>query len=437
MKPLVAIIGRPNVGKSTLFNRILDKRYAIVEDTPGVTRDRNFGQAEWCGKFFTLIDTGGYTTSKHVVDSAILEQTLMALEEADILVFVTDFQTGLTDVDLEIARRLKKNLIHKPLIHVINKVDNFKMQLEAENQRMLGLGEPFFISAIDGSGVAEALDKIIEFFPDQSGHDDDDDNTVKLAIIGRPNAGKSSFVNAILGQNRQIVSEIPGTTRDAIDSTFTRNKQDYTIIDTAGLRRKARIKDNIELFSTLRTEKAIERADIAIVLVDAEQGLEHQDLRILNLAIEKKRGIVLAVNKWDLIEKDSKTAIAFEKQLRENLKNLSYIPIIFISALSKQRIFKTIDMCQEIWHVRRNEIDTSKLNALLLNDIRRTPPSSKSGKEIKIKYITQLSTQPPLFGFFCNNPHLIQDHYKRFLERKLREHFGFEGTPIELKFRKK
>jgi GTP-binding protein len=437
MKPLVAIIGRPNVGKSTLFNRILNKRYAIVEDTPGVTRDRNFGEAEWCGKFFTLIDTGGYTTSKNVVDSAILEQTLIALEEADILIFMTDFQTGLTTVDLEIARRLKKTLNHKPIIHVINKVDNIKLQMEAERQRTLGLGEPFFISAMDGSGVAEVLDYVLELFPEQALIDQEEEESIKLAIIGRPNAGKSSFVNAILGHNRQIVSEMPGTTRDAVDTQFTRNKQLYTIIDTAGLRRKARIKDNIELFSTLRTEKAIERADIAIILIDAEQGIEHQDMRIINLAVEKKRGIVLAVNKWDLIEKDAKTAKKFEEDLRDNLKNLSYVPIIFISALTRQRIYKTIDLCSEIWQTRRQEISTSKLNAALQEAIRRTPPSSKSGKEIKIKYITQLSTEPPLFGFFCNNPQLLQDHYKRFLERKLRESFGFLGTPIELKFRKK
>lgn len=437
MKPLVAIIGRPNVGKSTLFNRILNKRYAIVEDTPGVTRDRNFGEAEWCAKFFTLVDTGGYTTSKDLVDSAILEQTLIALEEADILIFLTDLQTGLTDVDLEIARRLKKTLSHKPIIHVINKVDNFKLHAEAESHRALGLGEPFFISAQDGSGVAEVLDRVLEVFPEAALIDQQEDESIKLAIIGRPNAGKSSFVNAILGQNRQIVSDIPGTTRDAVDSQFTRNQQLYTLIDTAGLRRKTRIKDNIELYSTLRTEKAIERADIAVILVDAEQGIEHQDMRIINLAVEKKRGVILAVNKWDLIEKDAKTAKQFEKDLRENLKNMGFIPIIFISALTKQRIYKTIDLCHEIWQTRRMEINTSKLNALLLDDIRRTPPSSKSGQEIKIKYITQLSTEPPLFGFFCNNPHLIQDHYKRFLERKIREHFGFQGTPVEMKFRKK
>jgi len=435
MKPTVAIVGRPNVGKSTLFNRILNKRVAIVDDMPGVTRDRNFSEGEWCGKTFNLIDTGGYSRTGDTFSAAVLEQTLVALEDAHILVLVVDLRTGITDLDLEITELLRKQAEEKVVFLAVNKVDNDRMESDAQLFRKLGLGEPFFIAALDGRGVADLLDAIIAHIPEEA--EEELDDTVKLTVIGRPNVGKSSFVNAILGQNRQIVTNIPGTTRDAIDSRFRRNGQEFTLIDTAGLRRKAKVDDNIELFSTIRTGKAIERCDVAIVLLDATQGLENQDLKVINAAAQKKRGMIIAVNKWDLIEKDDKTAIAYEKRLREELKNLAYVPLLFISALTKQRIYKAIDLAYQVWQNRRVKIDTSRLNDVMLNEIKRTPPSSKSGKEIKIKYLTQLSTEPPLIGFFAGNPQLIEAHYKRFLERKLREHFGFEGTPIELKFRKK
>ncbi|ACF13789.1 small GTP-binding protein [Chloroherpeton thalassium ATCC 35110] len=435
MKPTVAIVGRPNVGKSTLFNRILNKRVAIVDDVPGVTRDRNFSEAEWCGKQFSLIDTGGYSRTGDTFSAAVLEQSLIALQEANIIILVVDLRTGITDIDLEITELLRKQASEKTVFLAVNKVDNNLMESDAQLFRKLGLSEPYFVSALDGRGVAELLDAVIAHIPEDDAPESDD--TVKLTVIGRPNVGKSSFVNAILGQNRQIVTDIPGTTRDAVDSRFKRNGQDFLLIDTAGLRRKAKVDDNIELFSALRTEKAIERCDVAIILLDATQGLENQDLKVINAAAQKKRGMVIAVNKWDLIEKDDKTAIAYEKRLREELRNLSYVPLLFISALTKQRIYKAIDIAYQVWQNRRMKIDTSRLNNLMLNDIKRTPPSSKSGKEIKIKYLTQLATEPPLFGLFAGNPQLIEEHYKRFLERKLREHFGFEGTPIELKFRRK
>ncbi|NTW49060.1 MAG: ribosome biogenesis GTPase Der [Chlorobiales bacterium] len=437
MRPIVAIVGRPNVGKSTLFNRILNRRYAIVDDTPGVTRDRNFGEAEWCGKEFSVIDTGGYTKPDDQISVAVLEQTLLALGDASVVIFVTDLRSGIADLDQEVAQILRKQINHKKIFHVVNKVDNESLKSEAQEFRRIGLGEPYFISAQDGTGVADLLDDITAAFPSKRSEESDEDNRIKLAVIGRPNVGKSSFVNAILGENRQIVTSIPGTTRDAVDTEFKRNDKDFLLIDTAGLRKRARVKDNIELFSVLRTEKAIERADVAIILLDATLGIENQDLKVINAAASKKRGMVIAVNKWDLVEKDSKTAYEYEATLRDHLKNMSYVPVIFISAMNKQRIFKAIDLAYEVWQNRRKRIDTSLLNDLILKEVKINPPASKTGKEIKIKYITQLSIEPPLFGFFTSNPQMIVEHYKRFLERKLREHFGFEGTPIELKFRQK
>ncbi|NTV47626.1 MAG: ribosome biogenesis GTPase Der, partial [Chlorobiales bacterium] len=321
MRPIVAIVGRPNVGKSTLFNRILNRRYAIVDDTPGVTRDRNFGEAEWCGKEFSVIDTGGYTKPDDKISEAVLEQTLVALADASVIIFVTDLRSGITDLDQEVAEILRKQSNQKKIFHVVNKVDNEALKSEAHEFRRIGLGDPYFISAQDGAGVADLLDDITESFPTKRTDEEDEDNRIKLTVIGRPNVGKSSFVNAILGENRQIVTNVPGTTRDAVDTEFKRNGVDFLLIDTAGLRKRARIKDNIELFSTLRTEKAIERADVAIILLDATLGIESQDLKVINAAASKKRGMVVAVNKWDLIEKDSKTAFEYEANLRDRLKN--------------------------------------------------------------------------------------------------------------------
>ncbi len=437
MKPIVAIVGRPNVGKSTLFNRMVSKRHAIVHDMPGVTRDRNYLDAEWNGKAFSLIDTGGYTTAEDRISKAVLEQVFLSIEEAHAIIFVVDVKSGITDIDTVVAEHLRKALDHKKIFFTINKVESEKDRLDAEAFRRLGLGEPYLVSALSGDGVAELLDAVVAALPEAKPTDETDANTVKLAVVGRPNVGKSSFVNAVLGQNRQIVTEIAGTTRDAIDTEFYRNHQRFLLIDTAGLRRKARVEDNIEFFSTVRTEKAIERADVALAIIDASQGLEKQDLRIINDAVEKKRGIVVVVNKWDLVEKDSKTADEFTKAIHTRLGSLNYIPIVFVSALTKQRVFKVIDTAYNVWQVRRNRLSTSDLNKALLPEIERNTPWTKSGKEVKIKYISQLSTEPPLIAFFGSNTKQIEDSYKKFLERKIREHFGFQGTPIELQFRLK
>jgi GTP-binding protein len=437
MKPIVAIVGRPNVGKSTLFNRIVSKRHAIVHDMPGVTRDRNYLDAEWNGKAFSLIDTGGYTTAEDRISKAVLEQVFLSIEEAHAIIFVVDVKSGITDIDAVVAEHLRKVLERKKIFLTINKVEHDKDRLDAEAFRKLGLGELNLVSALSGDGVAELLDGVVASLPAAQLTEEGDANTVKLAVVGRPNVGKSSFVNAVLGENRQIVTEIPGTTRDAIDTEFYRNHQRFLLIDTAGLRRKARVEDNIEFFSNMRTEKAIERADVAVAMIDAVQGLEKQDLRIINNAVEKKRGIVIAVNKWDLVAKDSRTADEFTKAIYARLGSLNYIPIVFISALTKQRVFKLIDTATEVWKVRRNRLSTSELNKALLPEIERNTPWTKSGKEVKIKYISQLSTEPPLIAFFGSNTKQIEDSYKKFLERKIREHFGFQGTPIELQFRLK
>lgn len=437
MKPIVAIVGRPNVGKSTLFNRMVSKRHAIVHDMPGVTRDRNYLDAEWNGKAFSLIDTGGYTTAEDRISKAVLEQVFLSIEEAHAIVFVVDVKSGITDIDAVVAEHLRKVLNRKKIFFTINKVETDKDRLDAEAFRKMGLGEPYLVSALSGDGVAELLDAVVAALPEAKPTDETDANTVKLAVVGRPNVGKSSFVNAVLGQNRQIVTEIAGTTRDAIDTEFYRNHQRFLLIDTAGLRRKARVEDNIEFFSTVRTEKAIERADVVIAMLDASQGLEKQDLRIINDAVEKKRGVVIAVNKWDLVEKDSKTANEFTKAIHTRLGSLNYIPIVFVSALTKQRVFKVIDVAHDVWKVRRTRLSTSDLNKALLPEIERNTPWTKSGKEVKIKYISQLATEPPLIAFFGSNTKQLEEPYKKFLERKIREHFGFKGTPIELQFRLK
>lgn len=437
MKPVIAIVGRPNVGKSTLFNRIVGRRHAIVDDQPGVTRDRNELETEWCGRSFVLVDTGGYTTADDVISKAVLSQVLRAIAEADAIIFVCDVRAGITDVDYEVAEVLRKQAVGKTVLLAVNKVDSDLLRPEAEAFRKLGLGEPYFIAGEQGLGVAELLDAAAQALPPSSSPVQSDVNAVKLAVVGRPNVGKSSFVNAVLGEERQIVTEIAGTTRDAIDSSFRRNGQSFILIDTAGLRKRAKVEEDVEFFSTTRTEKALERADVAIVLIDAVQGMERQDLRIIHLALERKCGVLVAINKWDLIEKDAYTAHAFTQAITQRLKNLSYLPVLTISAATKQRVFKAIDVAKEIWDERRRRIDTSVLNRVLLPEIQRTPPWSKSGKEIKVKYITQLAIEPPLFAFYASNAKLVEESYKKFVERLIRDKFGFKGVPIELQFRQK
>jgi GTP-binding protein len=437
MKPLIALVGRPNVGKSTLFNRILRQKSAIVDPAPGVTRDRHIMPGEWQGKQFLLMDTGGYCMEGDAISMAMLEQTMTAIRDADCVVFLTDVRSGLTYDDLEISRLLQRHFREKQIFFAVNKVESPQLAIDAESFVSTGFTRPYFLSARDGSGVADMLDDILATLPEQEENGDDEDPAIKLAVVGRPNVGKSSFVNALLGTNRQIVSDIPGTTRDAIDSRFTRKQQEFVLIDTAGLRKRTKIDAGIEFYSSLRTEKAIERCNVAVVLLDARAGIEKQDLKIINMAGERKKGLLLLVNKWDLIEKDSKTSKIYEDTLRSHMGNLSWIPVLFISAMTKKNLYRAIDTAGEISRNRSQKISTSALNRFLEEALAAKHPSTKSGRELKIKYMTQIDAPWPVFAFFCNNPELVQSNFRKFLEKKLREQFSLEGVPVSLRFMQK
>lgn len=431
---LVAIVGRPSVGKSTLFNRIIGQRSAIVHDVPGVTRDRHYADADWAGRTFSIVDTGGYIpSSEEVIDAAIREQAEVAIEEADVVMFVVDGETGLMPADVEIANVLRK--AGKKVLLIVNKIDSEKREPALGEFFKLGLGDPISASALLGRKIGDLLDVVTADF--QPGETRDTDPRLKIAIIGKPNVGKSSLVNAMLQQERNIVTDIPGTTRDPIDSTLKYHGEEIILIDTAGLRRKSRIKESVEFFSTVRTLKSVERCDVAVVILDAQQGLEHQDLRIIETVVEHKRAVVIAVNKWDLIEKDATTARSLEKALKEKLRIYDFIPIIFISALVKQRIYKVIELAKMVNAEQNKRIATSELNERLRTDIELFPPRSRSGKEIKVNYITQVNSKPPVFAFFCNEPNLIDDNYRRYLENKIRGHFVFSGVPVVLSFKRK
>jgi GTP-binding protein len=438
MKPLIALVGRPNVGKSTLFNRILRQRTAIVDSTPGVTRDRHIAEGEWQGKPFLLMDTGGYNTADtDLISSAMLEQTLTAIRDADIVVFLTDVRSGLTYDDLELAKLLQRNFTQKPVFFTVNKVESPTLSIEAESFISTGFTRPYLISAKDGAGVADLLDDLLEALPSLETGGEEHDSAIRIAVVGRPNVGKSSFVNALLGSNRLIVSNIPGTTRDAIDSRFIRNRNEFVLIDTAGLRKRTKIDAGIEYYSSLRTEKAIERCDVALVLLDADAGLEKQDMKIINMALERKKGVLLLVNKWDLIEKDSKTSKLYEENLRSCMGNLSFVPVIFVSALTKKNLYRAIDTARDISLSLKRKTSTSQLNRFLEEALSLKHPSTKSGRELKIKYMTQIDAPWPIFAFFCNDPELVQDNFRRFLEKKLREQFPLEGVPVSLRFLRK
>lgn len=431
---LVAIVGRPNVGKSTLFNRLVGKREAIIEDTPGVTRDRIYGKSEWNGKKFEVIDTGGFIPgSEDNMEKAIREQAMIAIEEADYIIFVVDAKDGITRFDTDIANILRR--AKKRVTLVVNKCDNHKIDSMAYEFYELGIGEPFSISAINGRSTGDFLDHLVDNM--DFSQEDDDDERLKIAFVGRPNAGKSSLTNALLGYDRNIVDAVPGTTRDAIDSVLKYNSHEIVLIDTAGLRKRTSIKDNIERWSAVRSQRAIERCDIGVVIIDVNRGIEDQDKKIINYLHEARKGIIIVFNKWDAIDKDSKTLDEITRKVREEMKTFSYVPILFISATERTRIFKVIDTSIEIDQNRKTRIKTNVLNKTILPELEKTPPPSVRGYDLRINYIVQTGTEPPVIALFLNHPTLLPDSYKRFIEKRVRESFGFEGTPISLVFRKK
>ncbi|WP_026947830.1 ribosome biogenesis GTPase Der [Algoriphagus marincola] len=437
MANIVAIVGRPNVGKSTLFNRLVEERKAIEDNVSGVTRDRHYGHAQWNGKFFSVIDTGGYVTgSDDVYEAEIRKQVKLAVEEADVILFVTDCHDGLTDLDKEFANELRDS--KKPIYIVANKADNLEKAFMANEFYALGISdfEIFPIAATSGSGTGELLDRVVEHFEDE-GVEDPDAGIPKISILGRPNVGKSSFLNALLGKERSIVTDEAGTTRDAIHTRYKLFGQDFIITDTAGIRKKAKVKEDIEFYSVMRSLRTLEDSDVVIVMVDASRGLESQDVNLISLAIKNNKGIMIMVNKWDLIEKDHKTMNKIKDEMMERLGEHKWIPIIFTSVVEKQRIFQAIELAVKVYENKNRRIATSKLNDVMLPEIEHYPPPAWKGKYIKIKYVTQLPTKNPVFAFFCNLPQYIKNPYTRYLENRLRENFEFDGVPVKILYKNK
>jgi len=434
MGSIVAIVGRPNVGKSTFFNRLIQRREAIVDAVSGVTRDRHYGKSEWNGKEFTLIDTGGYVVgSDDIFEAQIDKQVELAIDEADAIIFMVDVESGVTGLDEEVAKLLRK--VKKPIFLAINKVDNSKRNADAVEFYALGLGEYYTIASINGSGTGELLDDLIKALPEKE--EKIEDNLPRFAVVGRPNAGKSSFINALIGEDRYIVTDIAGTTRDAIDTKYNRFGFEFNLVDTAGIRRKTKVKEDLEFYSVMRSVRAIEYCDVAILVVDATRGFEGQDQNIFWLAVKNKKGVVILVNKWDLVEKDTQTTKQFEANIRKEIAPFTDVPILFISALTKQRIFKAIETAVDVFKNRQHRIPTSKLNETMLEIINQNPPPANKGKFVKIKYCMQLPTPTPQFAFFANLPQYVKEAYKRFLENKMREIYNFHGVPIIIYFRKK
>ena len=434
MAGIVAIVGRPNVGKSTLFNRLVGARAAIVDEQAGVTRDRIYGKSEWNGREFSVIDTGGYVHgSDDIFESQIRRQAELAIQEADLLFFVVDVVTGITDLDMAVAQLLRQS--KKPTILVVNKVDNHLRVSDAYEFYKLGLGDPYQISAINGSGTGEILDAMIKLLPERE--EDTKDQLPKFTIVGRPNVGKSSIVNALLGEERNIVTPIAGTTRDSIDTRFNQFGLDFLLVDTAGLRKRGKVDEDLEYYSVIRAIRAIEESDVCILVIDATRGLEGQDQTILDTILKNKKGVVIVVNKWDLIEKDTHTSEEFEKEIRRTIAPFNDVPIYFTSAITKQRILKMLEGAMQVYKNRSKRIATSVLNEQMLGVIEKTPPPAYKGKYVRIKYVTQLPTPWPAFAFFANLPQYVRAPYKRFLENKLREFFDFQGVPIQVFIRQK
>jgi len=434
MGNIVAIVGRPNVGKSTLFNRLVQRREAIVDAVSGVTRDRHYGKTDWNGREFSIIDTGGYVVgSDDIFEAEIDKQVELAIDEADAIIFMVDVEAGVTGMDEEVAHLLRQ--VKKPVFLVINKVDNSSRESNAVEFYALGLGEYYTIASINGSGTGELLDAIVEALPETE--EETIDELPRFAVVGRPNAGKSSFINALIGEDRYIVTDIAGTTRDSNDTKYNRFGFDFNLVDTAGIRKKSKVKDDLEFYSVMRSVRAIEHSDVCILIIDATRGFEGQDQNIFWLAEKNKKGIVILVNKWDLVEKDTHTTKSFEAKIRQEIAPFTDVPIIFISALTKQRIFKAIETAVEVFENRKKKIATSKLNETMLEIIKQNSPPAYKGKFVKIKYCMQLPTPTPQFVFFANLPQYIRDPYKRYIENKLREIYDFTGVPIVIYFRKK
>ncbi|WP_121964172.1 ribosome biogenesis GTPase Der [Myroides sp. N17-2] len=436
MSSIVAIVGRPNVGKSTFFNRLIQRRDAIVDSVSGVTRDRNYGKSEWNGREFSVIDTGGYVKgSDDVFEGEIRHQVTLAIEEADVIIFVVDVEEGITPMDAEVARLLRKET--KPVLVAVNKVDSSKRMDDTYEFYNLGLGEVFPIASISGSGTGDLLDEVIKALPPEEENIADEEELPRFCVVGRPNAGKSSFINALIGEDRYIVTDIAGTTRDAIDTRFTQFGFDFNLVDTAGIRRKAKVKEDLEFYSVMRSVRAIEHSDVCILMIDATRGFEGQDQSIFWLAEKNRKGIVILVNKWDLVDKDTMTAKQYEDRIREEIAPFTDVPIIFTSTITKQRLLKALETAVEVYQNRKARISTSKFNEAMLPVVEHTPPPAIKGKYIKVKYCMQLPTPTPQFVFFANLPQYIKDPYKRYIENKLREMYNFSGVPIEIYFRQK
>lgn len=434
MRTMVAIVGRPNVGKSTLFNRLIKRREAIVDAISGVTRDRHYGQSDWNGKFFSVIDTGGYiANSEDVFQKEIHKQVDLALGEADLIVFVVDATEGVTPLDEDIIKLLRKT--KKPVFTVANKTDSFSMMAQVNEFYSMGISQVYPISSINGSGTGELLDDLVARILPQ--REETINETPRVAVVGRPNAGKSSFINTLIGEERYIVTDIAGTTRDSIDTPYNRFGFDFTLVDTAGIRKKSKVKEDLEFYSVMRSVRAIENCDICLIVVDASRGFEKQDNVIFWLAERNRKGVVILVNKWDLIEKDNLLMKRYETVIKEQISPFSNVPIVFISVLEKKRIFKAIEITQKVHENRSRRIPTKKLNNAMLPIIEKTPPPAIKGKYVKVKFCTQLPTPTPQFVFFANLPQYVKEPYKRFVENQLRSLFDFEGVPIQIYFRKK